>query len=156
MSIKRLIGTIIVGLACLMVFSEAQQKDLTIDKQNIIKNMKLKIVTKEKEITAVLYDNETTRDFVSMLPITVNLEDYAKTEMIFYPERKLNTAEAPSGYKPSKGDITYYAPWGDVAIFYKDFSYATGLISIGRIDEEGIEHLKQQNNQKVKIELLQQ
>ena len=77
-----------------------------------------------------------------MLPITVNLEDYANTEKIFYPDRKLSIEGAPAGFKPSSGDITYYAPWGDIAIFYKDFGYANGLISIGKINDNGIEQLR--------------
>ncbi|NVN19530.1 hypothetical protein GUA46_14365 [Muricauda sp. HICW] len=103
---------------------------------------KLKISFGETQLTATLFDNPTSRDFISMLPITTELEDYASNEKIFYPERKLADSGALAGYKPSKGDITYYAPWGDVAIFYKDFSYSTGLISLGKIDENGVDKLK--------------
>jgi Cyclophilin-like family len=35
---------------------------------------------------------------------------------------------------PSIGDIAYYAPWGNLAIFYKDFRYSRGLVSLGRVD----------------------
>jgi hypothetical protein len=38
------------------------------------------------------------------------------------------------------GDITYYAPWGNLAIFYRDFGYSPGLVRLGRIDS-GIETL---------------
>lgn len=112
--------------------------------KNQIKHMdvKLKISFDNTELTATLFDNPSTRDFISLLPITTELEDYANNEKIFYPERKLINDGAPAGYKPSKGDITYYAPWGDVAIFYKDFSYSSGLISLGKIDGNGIDKLK--------------
>lgn len=36
------------------------------------------------------------------------------------------------------GDLTYYAPWGNLALFYRDFGYANGLIKLGHIDD-GIE-----------------
>lgn len=120
----------------------------------IIENMKLKITFGETVLTATLYDNPTTQDFISMLPITTEVEDYASNEKIFYPERKLSTDQAPNGYKPSTGDITYYAPWGDVAIFYKDFSHSSGLISLGRIDDNGIEKLKSVGKQLVTFELI--
>lgn len=120
----------------------------------IIENMKLKITFGETVLTATLYDNPTTQDFISMLPITTEVEDYASNEKIFYPERKLSTDQAPNGYKPSTGDITYYAPWGDVAIFYKDFSHSSGLISLGRIDDNGIEKLKSVGKQPVTFELI--
>ena len=77
------------------------------------------------------------RDFYNMLPMTLMLEDYASTEKIAYPERKLDTTGAPEGYNPSAGDITYYAPWGNLALFYKDFSYSRGLIRLGEFDDGG-------------------
>ncbi|WP_337926728.1 cyclophilin-like fold protein [Paenibacillus caui] len=33
--------------------------------------------------------------------------------------------------------ITYYAPWGNLAIFYRDFRYSSGLIKLGSIDAGG-------------------
>ncbi|MBR9757813.1 MAG: hypothetical protein GYB39_07000 [Algicola sp.] len=103
--------------------------------------MKLKITIGENTATAILYDNSTSRDFVAMLPLTVEMDDYANTEKIFYPSKKLSTKDAPKGFKPSEGDITLFAPWGNIALFYKDFSYSNGLISMGKITS-GIEHFK--------------
>lgn len=121
-----------------------------------IMDKKLKISFSDTELTATLFDNPTSRDLISMLPITTQLEDYANNEKIFYPERKLTKDGAPGGYDPSKGDITYYAPWGDVAIFYKDFSYSSGLISLGRIEADGIEKLRKVGNQSVTFELVKE
>ena len=42
---------------------------------------------------------------------------------------------APAGTAASVGDITYYAPWGNLALFYRRFDYAAGLVRLGRIDE---------------------
>ncbi|MNU08615.1 hypothetical protein D3C72_2547400 [compost metagenome] len=42
------------------------------------------------------------------------------------------------------GDLTYYAPWGNLAIFYKDFDYSSGLIHLGVI-ESGIDRLARVN-----------
>lgn len=132
-----------------------KEQNMEVKQQNIMENMKLKIIFEDTELTATLYDNPTTRNFISLLPITTKLEDYASNEKIFYPERKLTSEGAPSGYKPSKGDITYYAPWGDVAIFYKDFGHANGLISLGKIDNNGIEKLKDVGEVPVTFELVQ-
>lgn len=77
--------------------------------------------------------------------------NYAATEKISYLPRKLSTAGAPAGSDPSAGDITYYAPWGNLAIFYKDFGYSRGLIQLGRIDS-GIEALNVPGSLKVTIE----
>lgn len=104
-----------------------------------------------KQMTAALIDNATARDFLALLPMTLTLEDYAATEKISDLPRKLSTAGAPAGIDPSVGDITYYAPWGNLAIFHRDFSYSRGLIQLGRIDS-GIEALRGAGPLKVTIE----
>jgi hypothetical protein len=85
-------------------------------------------------ITITLDDNPSSRDFLSLLPLTLSLEDYAKTEKVSDLPRKLAINGAPAGMTPAVGDVTYYAPWGNLAIFYKNFGYAAGLVKLGRID----------------------
>ncbi|MDF2606815.1 MAG: cyclophilin [Bacillales bacterium] len=59
-------------------------------------------------------------------------------EKISYLPKKLSTSDSPVGIDPSIGDTTYYAPWENLAIFYKDFGYSTGLVKLGTLDS-GIE-----------------
>jgi hypothetical protein len=112
--------------------------------------VKIKISAGNTVLTATMLDNATSRDFMSLLPITLTLSDYVGTEKISDLPRKLSTQGAPSGSDPSVGDITLYAPWGNLAIFYRDFGYASGLIIIGKIDS-GVDKLSQLNG-KVTIE----
>ena len=67
--------------------------------------------------------------------------------------RRLSIEDAPSGSDPSVGDITYYAPWGNLAIFYRDFGYASGLVILGKTDS-GIEVLNVPGSLRVTIELV--
>jgi len=97
------------------------------------KNMKLKVTIGDVVLTATLADNATAKDFISLLPLTVKLDDYASSEKIFYPERKLSTKGA-SSINAVTGDITYYSPWGNIAIFYKDFGNSSSLIRIAKFD----------------------
>jgi hypothetical protein len=114
--------------------------------------MKIRFTMDGKELAiATLKDNATARDFLALLPTTLTLEDYAATEKISYLRRKLSTAGAPAGSDPSAGDIAYYAPWGNLAIFYEDFRYSTGLVLLGRVDS-GIEALRVPGPRKVTIE----
>jgi hypothetical protein len=96
--------------------------------------MKIRIKVKDQEMTATLINSKVTQDFVALLPLTLTLEDYAGTEKISDLPKRLSTEEAPLGSDPSVGDITYYAPWGNLAIFYRDFGYASGLMILGKID----------------------
>lgn len=50
------------------------------------------------------------------------------------------------------GDFTYYAPWGNLALFYRDSAYSPGLIRLGRITG-GLEYLAYSGSKQVKIEL---
>ena len=115
--------------------------------------MKIRLTIGSKAITATLNDNPTSRDFVSLLPLTLPLEDHAATEKIARPPRKLSTAGAPAGADPSVGDIAYYAPWGNLAMYYKDFEYSPGLVLLGRIDS-GVELLRAPGAVSVTIEAI--
>jgi hypothetical protein len=107
-----------------------------------------------RALTATLVDNATSRDFVSLLPLTLTLRDYESTEKIRELPRKLSTKGAPAGIDPAIGDITYYAPWGNLAIFYRDFGYSSGLIHLGRLDS-GVEALRGSGSLRVTIERVQ-
>lgn len=116
--------------------------------------MKIRITLEDRVLTATLVDSQTTQDFISLLPLTLTLEDYAGTEKISDLPRRLSTEGAPSGSDPSVGDITYYAPWGNLAIFYRDFGYASGLVILGELDS-GIEALDVPGSVSVTIELVE-
>jgi hypothetical protein len=103
-------------------------------------DMNITLSFNDTQLTATLVDSETTQDFLSLLPLTLTLSDYRETEKISDLPRRLSTAGAPKGLDPEMGDITYYAPWGNLAIFYRDFDYSLGLVKLGRIDS-GIEEL---------------
>ena len=93
---------------------------------------------------ATLDNNDSARDFASLLPLDLCLEDYAATEKIGYLPRKLSLDGAPDAYTPSAGDISYYAPWGNLAIFYRDGDFSSGLVRLARLDSgvEAIQHLR--------------
>jgi hypothetical protein len=98
--------------------------------------MKIRIIHDGKTLTGTLADNPTARDFASLLPLALTLTDYASTEKISDLPRKLNRDEAPDAIAPVVGDITYYAPWGNLAIFHRDFRRSPGLIRLGGLDAE--------------------
>ncbi len=96
--------------------------------------MKVRLRIEDKTMTATLNDGKAAQDFASLLPLTLTLQDYNGTEKISDLPRRLSTEGAPAGSDPSVGDIAYYAPWGNLAIFYNDFGYSTGLVILGKID----------------------
>ena len=114
---------------------------------------RIQIILGEHVIIGSLDDTPSVRDFVKQLPLTLELEDYGSTEKITYPPDKLTSQGAPAGIDPTIGDIAYYAPWGNLALFYKDFGYSKGLIRLGRITN-GVEHLKYSGTKQATIKLI--
>lgn len=108
-------------------------------------NMNISITVGNQTITATMEDNGAARDFLSRLPLTVTFRDFNNTEKIFYPNPALSLDNTPSGCAPIPGDITIYAPWGNVAVFYKNWSHSNDLIKIGHINDNGIDILSEQN-----------
>ena len=113
--------------------------------------MNIRMTMAGQVITASLEESDSARDFFAMLPLTLPLEDYAETEKIAYLPRKLTTQTAPEGIDPQVGDIAYYAPWGNLAIYYRDFGYSSGLIRLGRITS-GLDALTAQPSGTLTIE----
>lgn len=70
-----------------------------------VTTMKIRITIDGKPITATLEDNATSRDFASLLPLTLTLKDYASTEKVSDLPRRLSTEGAPAGVDPAVGDI---------------------------------------------------
>ena len=96
--------------------------------------MKIRIEVDGTLIIAMLDDNATAKDFASLLPLTLTLDDYSGTEKISDLPKKLSTRGAPEGVAPVAGDLASYAPWGNLAIFYKDFAYSGGLVRLGTVE----------------------
>ena len=102
--------------------------------------MKIRIVTASEVALGELDDNAAARDFLALLPLKLDLADYSTTEKISDLPGTLSTEGSPPGMTPVVGDIAYYAPWGNLAIFIRDFSYSRGLVKLGRITS-GLRHI---------------
>ena len=130
------LASALVGTAALVSASAAGAADQTPAQEQSdrsVSTMKIDIDVEGTTITATLDDSPAARDFASLLPLMLTLEDYNSTEKISNLPRRLSTQNAPAGMDPSPGDITYYAPWGNLAIFHRDFSYSRGLVKLGAI-----------------------
>jgi Uncharacterized conserved protein len=103
-------------------------------------NKRIVMKFENHEIHVAMNNSRASNDFIAMLPATLTFRDYNATEKVGDLPRKLSTSGSPVGFDPSVGDLTYYAPWGNLALFYKDFGYSNGLVSLGKL-ESGVETL---------------
>lgn len=113
--------------------------------------MKIRLVTDDQTMHATLADSPSARDFAAMLPLTLLLRDHAGTEKIADLPHALTQQGAPAGSKPVPGMIAYYAPWGNLALFYRDFAWSSGLIPLGAFDGD-VGLLARHGTLKVRIE----
>ncbi|MEI0594042.1 cyclophilin-like fold protein [Brachyspira pilosicoli] len=116
---RKIIITFFIGLFAMNAFAQ---------------NTRIKLTFEGNEIYALINNSKAGNDFLSLLPLSVKAEDFNSTEKIFYLSKKLNTQNEPDGINPKAGDITYYAPWGNIAIFYKNFRYSNNLIYLGKFE----------------------
>lgn len=117
------------------------------------KEVKIRISSGTRIATATLNNSRASQDFIAMMPMTITLSDYGQIEKVSDLRRRLSTVGAPDGYTPQAGDIAYYAPWGNLAIFRQDFDYSKGLIKLGEIDS-GMPLLDVSGNLRVIIEVI--
>ena len=115
-------------------------------------HMRMKLTANGKEIIIKLNNNETAKDLAATLPCELDFSDFGGSEKIAYPTKTLNTVGISSGTQPNAGDLTLYKPWGNLALFYKDYSYSSDLIPLGSI-EKGTENISMLDG-KVESELL--
>lgn len=87
------------------------------------------------EAVAELNASPSAESLWAMLPLTLDFEDFNGTERIAYTDEKISTDGAPASYTPNAGDITLYAPWGNIAVFYRPFRESRGLVPLGRFVE---------------------
>ncbi|WP_433528564.1 cyclophilin-like fold protein [Micromonospora sp. CA-263727] len=62
-------------------------------------------------------DSPATRDFLSMLPLTLTLKEFNGREKIADLPRALAYEGSP-GSNPEDGDLIYFIPWGNIGFYY--------------------------------------
>lgn len=88
-----------------------------------------------------LNGNDAARSFAARLPVRLQFEDYARTERIAYLNPKLDVGDAPTHMTPQTGDLAYYIPWGNLAVFVRDFRPSESLVPLGRLEDEALRAL---------------
>jgi hypothetical protein len=98
--------------------------------------VRMRLTVGDHTATAALLDNETAHDFASLLPLTLAMHDLFGREKPGQLPRALASGGLPqSTYQV--GDLGYWSPSRDLAIFYHHDGQRIpnpGIVIIGRID----------------------
>lgn len=115
--------------------------------------MKLSIRVGDKVLAATLADNATARDFASLLPLTLTMNDLFSREKFGELPRPVSEG-GPRVRAYDVGDVIYWSPSAHLAIFYRHDGQSIpspGIIVIGKI-ESGVEALAAPGSVEVTIE----
>lgn len=115
--------------------------------------MKITIKVAGKVLRATLVDNPTARAFASLLPVHVSMDDlFGREKAGALPRAISNSGPSSDVYK--LGDIGYWSPSHDIAIYYRQDGAkipSPGIINIGHIDS-GIEAFDVPGSVEISIE----
>jgi hypothetical protein len=120
-----------------------------------VTNTMIRITVDGKAIDATLADNETARDFASLLPLTLTMSDLFGREKTAQLPRVISTA-GPRSHSYEVGDVILWSPRPSVAIFYHQDGQSIpppGSILIAKADA-GVEALNVPGAVRVTIERL--
>jgi hypothetical protein len=98
--------------------------------------MHIVVISGKSMTTFTLNNSPAAKALCAQLPLEIAVEAYGGNEVIFYPPKKLDISETPAA-NAKAGTLAYYAPWGDVVMFYKDFGRASGLYELGHVVSGG-------------------
>lgn len=105
---------------------------VTLDASDKGQTMKIAVHSNGNTTVFQLNNSGASKELFAQLPMKIEVENFGNNEKIFYPPQKLGTHSTPSA-NAKNGTLAYYAPWGDVVMFYKDFGSAGGLYELGEV-----------------------
>jgi hypothetical protein len=104
----------------------------------------VQITVNDQSFTAQLADNPAARDLVDQLPLTLRFRDFNRVEKIAKLPKPLTMEGVPAGDDPEINDIGYYAPSGDLVLYYGDVGYWNGIVRIGQLRAEDMSIIERQ------------
>jgi hypothetical protein len=147
---------ILMAIALAAIFGPIARSADEMTTTNQTPAMKIRLKVGNKVLTATLADNKTARDFVSLLPLTLTMNDLFGREKFGHLPRAISE-EGKRTHTYAIGDIAYWSPGPDVAIYYQQDGEKIpdpGIIAIGKIDS-GVEALNVRGSVKVTMELME-
>lgn len=96
--------------------------------------MRIRLSLAGETMTATLEDNPSAREFFAMLPLDLDASDFGGNEKIAYLPRKLRALARGPVPDARAGDLCYFVPWGNLALFHGSYESTRDLVRLGRFD----------------------
>lgn len=108
--------------------------------------MQIQLSLNDEKTIVELENNPATRDFYELLPLNLKFSDYVGKEKISHELKKRLNTSGLSGYAPQVGDLFYFAPWGNLGIFYDKQPFDRGLVRFGNVGANFLSKIKAQKD----------
>lgn len=109
----------------------AENRNDTVESTEETGSRQISVQFGENTVIYELNDSPAADSLYEQLPITTEVEDFSTNEKIFYPSQELDTSDSPVA-EGGAGTLAYYAPWGDVVMFYDNYSVNDSLFELGQ------------------------
>ena len=119
----------------------SQPQNTTETEEENVETSQISVTCGDMQVVYALNDSPAAQGLLSQLPLTVEVEDFSTNEKVFYPPQELDTSDTPLA-EGGAGTLAYYAPWGDVVLFYDSFSANSSLFELGEA-VSGVENIGQ-------------
>lgn len=111
-----------------------------------VETMRIAVRDESHTIVFALNESDAAKELYTQLPLTIEVENFSSNEKIFYPKNELSIEGTPLANSGGAGILAYYAPWGDVVMFYDSFHSASGLYELGNAIE-GVDQISSLSGQ---------
>lgn len=122
-------------------FSQPQGTTSSEMEESNVETNQISVTCGDTQVVYELNDSPAAQSLLSQLPLTVEVENFSTNEKVFYPPQELDTSDTPLA-EGGAGTLAYYAPWGDVVLFYDSFSANSSLFELGEA-VSGVENIGQ-------------
>lgn len=95
--------------------------------------MKIRFTDGTNEVIVLLNDSKPSESLVAQLPFTFDFEDYAHNEKNGTVPEKLTTDKNFEAECP-KGSLGYFAPWGNLCLFFEVAPAYPGQYVLGTVE----------------------
>lgn len=140
---------------------EIKIKDVNLKEENLINknnqnrkektNMNINVIIGNATFSATLEENESTKKFIEMLPLKINMKELNNNEKYYYLNKTLPT----NSYNPNNvntGDIMLYGN-NCLVLFYESFKTSYSYTKLGSIDNpDGLKEILGESNVIVRFE----
>jgi Uncharacterized conserved protein len=161
--LKKIGGNLFISMIIIMLFTgcgvnRQDQQMIVLEKKTVSamqgeNSMEITMTSGKTVIEAILEDNETSRQFIARLPMTIRMKRFDDREY-YVPIANLSE-EGPKISDYENGDVTYYTGGPSFAVFFAKSGQSSqgNLIRLGKVisDLSLFEHWD--NEAEVKIEV---